>query len=51
METEFKKTVAEMRRWQKEFFRTRSPQALSESRRLEKKVDKMLEDMEQPGLF
>ena len=40
-----------MRKWQKEYFRTRSPQALSNSKRWEREVDKILEEMDAPGLF
>lgn len=36
---EFFDKVAEMRSAQKEYFRTRSPQALSESKRLEREID------------
>ena len=43
--------VANMRKWQKEYFKSRSPQALSNSKRWEREVDKILEDMDSPGLF
>lgn len=36
---EFFDKVAEMRSAQKEYFRTRSPQTLSESKRLEREID------------
>ena len=36
---EFFDKVAEMRSAQKEYFRTRSPHALSESKRLEREID------------
>ena len=36
---EFFDKVAEMRSAQKEYFRTRSPQALSESKRLKREID------------
>ena len=36
---EFFDKVAEMRSAQKEYFRTRNPQALSESKRLEREID------------
>ena len=36
---EFFDKVAEMRSAQKEYFRTRSPKALSESKRLEREID------------
>ena len=36
---EFFDKVAEMRSAQKEYFRTRSPQVLSESKRLEREID------------
>lgn len=50
-ETTLRAAVAQMRKWQKEYFRTRNPQALNEARRLEKKVDRMLEELDNPGLF
>lgn len=36
---EFFDKVVQMREAQKEYFRTRSPQALSESKRLEREID------------
>jgi hypothetical protein len=44
--------VADMRRSQKDYFRTRSSAALEESKRLEKAVDAAVrEALEQPTLF
>lgn len=37
--------VAELRHWQKEFFRTRAPTALETARRLEKQVDARLGEL------
>lgn len=51
MNEKLKNAVSEMRKWQKEYFRTKSPIALNESKRLEKVVDKILEEMDNPGLF
>ena len=39
---QFKELVKAMRQWQKEYFKTRSKTALSESKRLEKLVDEAL---------
>ncbi len=46
-EQEFRKLVADMRHAQKEYFRTRSGNALSESKKLEKKVDEELAKAEE----
>lgn len=43
---EFACLVKSMRDAQKRYFRTRSPMALEESKDLEKKVDKVLEERE-----
>ena len=48
---EFMEAVREMRKWQKEYFRTRAPRALELSRQYEKKVDTMVEDALSPPLF
>ena len=40
-----------MRKAQKEYFRTRSSAALSESKRLEREFDKALEEDKSPKLF
>lgn len=51
MSKKLQNAVANMRKWQKEYFKTRSPQALSNSKRWEREVDKILAAMEDPGLF
>ena len=50
--------VVEMRRWQKEYFKTRSKSSLEQSKTLEKRVDaeiervnKILEERTNPKLF
>jgi len=43
--------VSEMRHAQVEFFRSRSRSALEASRRAEKKVDRLLEELRKPTLF
>ena len=43
--------VAEMRHCQIEYFRTKSQTALEASKRAEKKVDKLLEELRKPTLF
>lgn len=49
---EFVKLVAECRRLQKNYFRTRSTGALDESKRLEKQVDAAVREcLSQPTLF
>ncbi len=49
---EFMALVQQMRHAQKEYFRTRSPSVLEESKRLEKRVDEALREAnEQPTLF
>ena len=40
-----------MRKWQKEYFKTRSPLAFNEAKKMEKLVDQLLEEMETPSLF
>ena len=46
-ENDFYNIVAEMRAKQKEFFRTRDANALNESKRLERLVDKAILDHEE----
>lgn len=48
---EFMDLVADMRRAQKEYFRTRSDAALRASKTLERRVDEALTDRRQPSLF
>ena len=48
---EFRKLVSEMRHAQKNYFRTRSGDALDKSKRLERQVDKELADDGQQVLF
>ena len=43
--------VAEMRHYQIEYFRTKSQTALEASKRAERKVDKLLEELRRPTLF
>lgn len=43
--------VANMRKWQKEYFKTRSPQALSNSKKWEREVDKILAEYGEQTLF
>ena len=43
--------VAEMRHCQIEYFRTKSQTALEASKRAEKKVDKLLQEIREPRLF
>ena len=50
-ENDFTKTVREMRKWQKEYFRTRQPRAKDIAIKYEKKVDAMLEAALNPPLF
>lgn len=45
MEKEFVQKVIQMRNAQKAFFESRSPSFLSEAKRLEREVDKMIEKM------
>ncbi len=45
------KQVREMRRWQKDFFETKSQDSLTRAIQCETKVDKILEDLEIPSLF
>lgn len=48
----FRDLVAEMRRAQREYFRTRSSTALEKSKQLEKRVDDAIREAgEQPALF
>ena len=39
---DFRRLVKDMREWQREYFKTRSKTALSESKRLERLVDEAL---------
>ena len=48
---EFLALVTSMRHWQKEYFAGRSPVALAESRRLERAVDRAIEEMQQLKLW
>ena len=41
---QFRELVKAMRQWQREYFRTRSKTALSDSKRLEKLVDEALSE-------
>ena len=43
--------VSEMRHCQIEYFRTKSQTALEASKRAEKKVDRLLEELRKPTLF
>lgn len=51
MKDKFIEAVREMRRLQKEYFNTRDPYTLCYAKKAEREVDKMLEGIEQPGLF
>lgn len=46
--TQFEYTVLQMRNAQRDYFRTRCMDALRESKALEKQVDEMLEEMQNP---
>ena len=48
---QFIELVTSMRTAQKEYFRTRSPDALNRSKTLEKQVDNYLLSVDQPKLF
>lgn len=50
-ETKFVVLVHKMRKAQNEFFATRSEAALREAKRLEKKVDEMIDEVLNPNLF
>ena len=43
--------VKNMRQLQKEYFKTRDLDVLSRSKVAEKEVDRLLEELENPGLF
>ena len=43
--SDFEQLVSDMRRVQKEYFRSRTPVSLNEARRLERAVDRMLEKL------
>jgi len=47
----FVKLVADLRHSQKEFFRTRSDTAMRDAKRLEREVDKAIENLLKPSLF
>ncbi len=49
--TKFEKLVFKMRELQKEYFKGRQMFHLMESKKLEKKVDKHLDDKINPGLW
>jgi hypothetical protein len=50
--TDLARLVADMRRAQREYFRTRSSAALEASKALERRVDRAVEDcLRQPSLF
>lgn len=51
MNKRLRNTVANMRKWQKEYFATKSPQALNNSRRWEREVDKILASFGEQTLF
>lgn len=51
LNTEFLQVVQEMRDAQKRYFDTRDTTALDESKRLEKKVDAIIEMCQKPNLF
>lgn len=44
-------SVRQMRRWQKEYFETKSRDALARSIQCETKVDRILEELDIPSLF
>ena len=48
---QFENLVEEMRKWQNEYFKHRTDQALQESKRLEKEVDEHLKSRNQYNLF
>jgi hypothetical protein len=49
--TDFVDAVKRMREWQKTYFRTRHPGAMQEAKKWEAKVDRMIEEDDNPGLF
>lgn len=51
MNEEFLNAVRHMRKWQKVYFRTREPRAKDEAIVWEKRVDKLLDEIDNPGLF
>lgn len=51
MNNEFLDAVRQMRKWQKMYFSTRNPRAKDEAIVWERKVDKMLDEIDNPGLF
>lgn len=53
MMDEFVKTVQEMRKYQKEYFKIRDKATLAKSKELERKVDNMLSNLapNMPNLF
>lgn len=49
--TDFEKLVLEMRKAQKDYFKTRDKQSLELSKRLERRVDEYLESQDKPKLL
>lgn len=49
--TELLEAVREMRKWQKEYFRSRRSEALERSKECERRVDELLRGWEQQKLF
>lgn len=50
-EAEFKFAVSEMRRHQKDFFKTRNKSSMIKAKEWERKIDKELSEMNAPHLF
>ena len=48
---ELAKLVKEMRVYQVEYFRTRSKHALAKAKEFERRVDKLIDELENPGMF
>lgn len=48
---DFAQLVKRMRDKQKEYFKKRQPSLIEESKRLEKEVDKAVQEIVDPGLF
>lgn len=51
MEDNLRDAVFQMRKWQKEYFRTKSPVVMREAIKWEKVVDGLLAEDVQPSLF
>lgn len=47
----FVELVARMRNAQREYFKTRDREVLSQSKKLEKQVDQYIDSQQRPGLF